>query len=204
VGSSRASATGGRRDSSPFVEGNPGNGPIGEFGARTTTVNCTSTRSRSSHQFLLRGHRIHRILGVLRRGTDRICKRLDAGASQCSPRARINKLHFLRCGHGNNLEVFEYASPDQRTELPKNSGYGGNHLAYYVDDFDAALRYLKDKSVRILGEPTVREEGPNGGITWVYFLAPWGLQIELVSFPKGKGYEKTRPDRLWHPAFPAQ
>jgi muconolactone delta-isomerase len=120
------------------------------------------------------------------------------------PRARINKLRFLRCGHGSNLELFEYASPDQRTELPKNSDYGGNHLAYYVDDFDAALRYLKDKSVRILGEPTVREGGPNGGLTWVYFLAPWGLQMELVSFPKGKGYEKTQPDRLWHPAFPAQ
>ena len=120
------------------------------------------------------------------------------------PRAQINKLRFLRCGHGSNLELFEYSSPDQRTELPKNSDYGGHHLAFYVDDFDAALQYLKDKGVPILGEPTIRAEGVNAGLTWIYFRAPWGLQMELVSFPRGKGYEKMRPDRLWHPAFPAQ
>src|SRR5262249_24981573 len=54
-----------------------------------------------------------------------------------------------------------------------------------------------------LDEPTVRTEGPSAGQTWVYFLAPWGMQLELVSFPNGKAYEKHSAIRLWHPADPA-
>ena len=119
------------------------------------------------------------------------------------PRAVMKKLAFLRCGHGSNFEIFEYEAPDQRRVVPRNSDVGGHHLAFYVDDFDAALAYLRAKGVRILGEPTVRTEGPSAGKTWVYFLTPWGMQCELVSFPHGKGYEKHTDRRLWHPAHPA-
>jgi hypothetical protein len=27
----------------------------------------------------------------------------------------------------------------------------------------------------------------------VYFLAPWGLQLELVSYPNGKAFDRQRP-----------
>jgi catechol 2,3-dioxygenase-like lactoylglutathione lyase family enzyme len=118
------------------------------------------------------------------------------------PRAQVSKIRFLRCGHGINIELFEYTSPDQRQELPKNSDWGGHHIALYVDDFDAALTYLRSRNVTILGEPTVRTAGPSAGQTWVYFTAPWGLQMELVSYPNGKAYEQDGPQRLWHPAFP--
>jgi len=118
------------------------------------------------------------------------------------PRAVMKKLRFLRCHNGSNFEIFEYESPDQNRQQPKNSDVGGHHIAFYVDDFDQALDYLKGKGVRILGEPTVRTAGPSAGQTWVYFLTPWGMQLELVSFPGGKGYEKDTPRRLWHPAYP--
>jgi len=120
------------------------------------------------------------------------------------PRAVMKKLKFLRCKNGSNFEIFEYSSPDQRVEPPKNSDVGGHHLAFYVDDIDAAVSYLKGKMVRLLGEPTVRTVGPSAGQTWVYFLTPWGMQLELVSFPAGKGYEKETENRLWHPAHPEQ
>lgn len=119
------------------------------------------------------------------------------------PRTVMRRLKFLRCRHGSNFEIFEYEAPDQNTAQPKNSDVGGHHLAFYVDDMDAAVAYLRDKGVRILGEPVVRTEGPSAGQTWVYFLAPWGMQLELVSFPHGKGYEKDTERRLWHPARPA-
>ncbi|MFQ6004084.1 MAG: VOC family protein [Woeseia sp.] len=120
------------------------------------------------------------------------------------PRTVMKKLKFLRCRHGSNFEIFEYESPDQDHEQPKNSDVGGHHLAFYVDDFTAAIEYLRDKGVRILGEPTVRTEGPSAGQTWVYFLSPWGMQLELVSFPRGKAYENETAQRLWHPAYPDQ
>ena len=53
-----------------------------------------------------------------------------------------------------------------------------------------------------MGEPTVRTAGPSAGQTWVYFLTPWGMQCELLSYPGGKGYEKETDRRLWHPAAP--
>ena len=119
------------------------------------------------------------------------------------PRTIMRKLRFFRCKYGPNFEIFQYEAPGQRMEQPKNSDVGGHHLAFYVDDMDAAVAYLKSKGVRLLGEPTLRTAGPNAGQHWIYFLAPWGMQFELVSFPNRKGYEKTTPLRLWHPARPA-
>ena len=119
------------------------------------------------------------------------------------PRTVMRKLRLFRCRHGSNFEVFEYAAPDQNFTQPKNSDVGGHHLAFYVDDFDAAVAYLSEEGVRFLGEPTVRTVGPNAGQTWIYFLSPWGMQFELVSYPNGKGYEKDTDRRLWNPAYPS-
>lgn len=118
------------------------------------------------------------------------------------PRSTIRDFQMVRCGNGTNLEIFEYTAPDQNRRGPHNSDIGGHHLAFYVDDMDAAIAYLKANGVRVLDEPSTFTEGPAAGLTWVYFLAPWGLQLELVSFPKGMQYEKDYPRALWDPRFP--
>src|SRR5438477_9115956 len=105
--------------------------------------------------------------------------------------SRVRELRFFRCGFGPNFEIFEYEGDDLVPVPPRNCDVGGHHLAFYVDDFAAALGYLREKDLVILGEPTIRTAGPSAGQTWVYFLAPWGMQLELVSFPRGKGYEAT-------------
>lgn len=119
------------------------------------------------------------------------------------PRTSVRELRFFRCRSGPNFEIFEYGGDGRNPTPPRNCDVGGHHLAFYVDDFDVALAYLVKREVRILGNPTYRTTGPSAGQTWVYFLAPWGMQLELVSFPNGKGYETTTPQRLWHPAHPA-
>ncbi len=73
-----------------------------------------------------------------------------------------------------------------------------------MHDLPAAIAHLRRHGVRILGEPTVRDAGPSGGQSWIYFLTPWGMQLELVSFPGGKRYEAEAPVKLWHPAHPAK
>jgi catechol 2,3-dioxygenase-like lactoylglutathione lyase family enzyme len=60
--------------------------------------------------------------------------------------------HRVRCGNGANFELFEYQSPDQRTIQPKNSDYGGHHLAFYVDDIEATVAYLRSMGLKILGD----------------------------------------------------
>lgn len=114
------------------------------------------------------------------------------------PQAVMRELRFFRCKNGPNFEIFQYESPDQKGMPPKNSDVGGHHLAFYVDDFDEALEHLKSHGVTILGEPTL-SSGPSTGQRWVYFLTPWGMQLELVSFPNGKHYETSNPTLLWHP-----
>lgn len=120
------------------------------------------------------------------------------------PRTVMKKLRFFRCGFGPNFEVFEYDAPDQDTAQPRNSDVGGHHLAFYTDNFDGALEWLRAHKVEILGEPVFRAQGPSAGQSWVYFLAPWGMQLELVSFPQGKGYEKHTDRRLWSPVSPSE
>jgi len=105
------------------------------------------------------------------------------------PRAVMRELHFFRCGGQAVFEVFEYAAPDQRTELPRNSDIGGHHVALYVEDLDVAVDYLRANGVTVLGDPTA-SRGPSEGQRWVYFLAPWGMQFELVSYPHGKAFDR--------------
>ena len=51
------------------------------------------------------------------------------------------------------------------------------------------------------GGPPV-EGGPEGGLRSCYFLTPWDMQMELITYPNGKAYEKDTEARLWDPRFP--
>ena len=44
--------------------------------------------------------------------------------------------------------------------------------------------------MRLLAGP-VASRNASAGQRWLYFLAPWGMQFELVSYPGGKAYERT-------------
>ena len=103
------------------------------------------------------------------------------------PRAVMQQLHFFRCGGQAVLEVFEYSAQDRSETPPRNSDVGGHHVALYVDDLDAAVAYLRQKGVEVMGDPTT-SKGPSEGQRWVYFRAPWGMQFELVSYPGGKAF----------------
>lgn len=115
------------------------------------------------------------------------------------PRSVIPKAAIIKCGQGANMEIFEYEAPDQDKKMPRNSDWGGRYVAFYVEDMDKAVAYLKSHDVVIQGEPTTMEQGPSAGETWVYFLTPWGMQLELVSYEKGKAYEKESNIRAFKP-----
>lgn len=115
------------------------------------------------------------------------------------PRAVIEQITLMRCGNGSNIELFQYTSLDQKTEIPKNSDVGGHHLAFYVEDIEAAAAYFKEKGIRTLMGPFPVQEGPAAGQTILYFFAPWGLQLEAISYPGGMAYEKDGGPALWSP-----
>jgi catechol 2,3-dioxygenase-like lactoylglutathione lyase family enzyme len=119
-------------------------------------------------------------------------------------RADIKQITQVRCGFGSNNELFEYAAPDQRDLKQKNSDIGAFHIAFYVDDVAAAKAYLDKKGVATRMGPVPINEGPAAGQTILYFQAPWGLQFEAISYPKGMAYEKTSDVKLWSPKDPGQ
>ena len=109
------------------------------------------------------------------------------------PRAEMNN-RFYRCGGETLLEVFEYDAPDQRRRQPRNSDIGGHHVAMYVDDLDAAVSHLREAGIEVFAGPTA-SKGPAEGNRWIYFLSPWGMQFELVSYPGGKAFDREAQGR---------
>lgn len=113
------------------------------------------------------------------------------------------RVAMLRLGPVSNLELFEYTAPDQRRQLPRNSDWGGHHLAIHVTDVDAAAAYLRAQpGVRVLGDPETITDGPIAGDRWVYFVTPWGMQMELINLPAGTPYEQETDVRLYQPELP--
>ena len=118
------------------------------------------------------------------------------------PRAVIEQITLMRCGFGSNIELFKYTAPDQATVTARNSDIGGHHIAFYVDDIDAVAAYLKAAGIKTNMGPIPVAEGPAAGQSILYFSAPWGLQLEAISFPQGMAYEKDGGPVLWSNTAP--
>ncbi|MCW5711845.1 VOC family protein [Shinella yambaruensis] len=115
--------------------------------------------------------------------------------------ARIEDIKVLRVGNGANLELFKYsgdAEPD--APLKRNSQPGGYHLAFQVDDCNAAAARLRAAGVEVLDGPTYIDGGPMEGLTWCYLKAPWGQFLEIVSMAGPLGAERAGGPAQWSPA----
>jgi catechol 2,3-dioxygenase-like lactoylglutathione lyase family enzyme len=81
---------------------------------------------------------------------------------------------------GSVVELFQYSAPDQAPQQPRNCDVGGHHLGFRVPDLEAAVVQLRTvPGVRVLGETNWGVTGSGAKRGWVYFLTPWGLQLEL-------------------------
>lgn len=112
------------------------------------------------------------------------------GRLNVPPSARC-ELAMLRLGDTTNLELFRYEAPTQAQVPPRNSDVGGHHLAFYVDDIDAAHSYLAAvPGVTLMAGPNDADpHAPVAGQRWFYFTSPWGLQMEATSDGLGGFYD---------------
>lgn len=118
------------------------------------------------------------------------------------PRAVIEQLVMMRCGQGSNIELFQYSAPDQQRAAPRNSDWAGHHVAFYVADIEPAARALRARGIKTFLGPFKVDAGPAAGQSILYFLAPWGQQLELISYPGGMAYERDSSVKLWAPGAP--
>ncbi|MCX4766565.1 VOC family protein [Streptomyces sp. NBC_01275] len=112
----------------------------------------------------------------------------------------VARIAMLRLGPVTNVELFEYAAPGQRRVYPRNSDWGGHHLALGTTDLDASLRHLTSyEGVVALGEPQKVDDGPIAGTRFVYVRTPFGLHLELAEVPDHLPFHYETPVRLYTP-----
>lgn len=79
---------------------------------------------------------------------------------------------------GPTLEIFEYI-PSRTSEPPTANRPGFAHIAFEVDDVDAAVARMIEHGGSRLGATTVRSIAGAGRITFAYARDPEGNLIEL-------------------------
>ena len=107
---------------------------------------------------------------------------------------------MLQIGPNLMLELFQYDKPINRRNVPPmNCDYGGHHIAFKVNDLDAAITYLKAHGLQVMAGPIELNEGPCAGLRLNYFLDPWGNQLEIVEYGR-QAFEEKLPVRIYRSA----
>ncbi len=82
---------------------------------------------------------------------------------------------------GHRLELIEYLAPAGRGRVaarPCDTGFA--HLAFDVDDIDAALETAERFAVYRVADPWVIKQGPNTGNRVVYLTSDNGMTLEFI------------------------
>ncbi|MDA0663689.1 MAG: VOC family protein [Proteobacteria bacterium] len=88
-------------------------------------------------------------------------------------------------GPGHRLELIQYLAPADRGRvraLPCDTGFA--HIAYDVDDIDAAIAASAPHGVLPIGDPVAIDKGPNTGGRVVYMRDPDDVTIEFIERPQ--------------------
>lgn len=114
--------------------------------------------------------------------------------------AKVRRIRLLSIGASAGIELFEFEAADQHKPA-RASDYGFQHAAFYVDDINAACSKFERAGGTLLSSPNDLP-GPheNGaGNRFVYGRTPWGMLIELISYPAGLHYPTGSASRRWTP-----
>ncbi len=87
---------------------------------------------------------------------------------------------------GHRIELIQYLGPEDRGSVrPRPCDVGFAHVAFDVDNIDAAVAAAEAHEVRPINPPLLTDAGPNAGRKVVYLRDPDGITIELIQRPQG-------------------
>ena len=100
------------------------------------------------------------------------------------PGAAIDGIHLKLPGfdgsdHFPTIEIFQYHEPEDRPSPPAANRLGFSHIAFQVDDVEAARTQVLANGGQDVGDVVTREVPDAGTITLVYMTDPEGNIIEL-------------------------
>ena len=100
------------------------------------------------------------------------------------PGAHLRGMHLRLPGYGDagpTLEIFNYSSLEQRPATAVNRpGFG--HIAFAVEDVDAARDAVLAAGGRAVGEVVTTPISTGARVTWCYVTDPEGNVIELQAW----------------------
>lgn len=106
---------------------------------------------------------------------------------------------MLSIGPNLMLELFQYDLPAQRnTNPPRNCDFGGHHIAFKVENLEAARSYLAERGCKVMAGPIVLDQGPCATTRVNYVLDPFGNQLELVEYTT-QAFEASAPVKIYRP-----
>ena len=105
------------------------------------------------------------------------------------PRSVMRELRFYRCGSAPTSRSSNGRPPTASAASRATATSAATTSRSTSTTSTPPSTYLREQGVRVLGEPTASRNASEGQ-RWVYFLSPWGMQFELVSYPDGKAYER--------------
>lgn len=110
------------------------------------------------------------------------------------------EIAMLRLGPNLNLELLAFKADGQNRTLPNTVDVGAAHLAFFVDDLEAATASLATHGATVVGGPIDTNGAPKRGERIQYFKTPWGAFMELLWRPAHLPYEQETTARLYGPA----
>jgi len=88
---------------------------------------------------------------------------------------------------GHLLELVQYLAPAHPPHPPGTAFPNSAHMAFAVDDLQAAYQKLAGEGVRFCSEPVAITAGINQGGFAVYFRDPDGITLEMVQPSRRSG-----------------
>lgn len=98
--------------------------------------------------------------------------------------AHVRGVHLRLPGYGESgptLEIFQY-STHVRNECKNVNATGFTHIAFHVEDVEAALAEILSRGGTAVGKIVVKEIEDVGRLTFVYARDPEGNIIELQNW----------------------
>jgi catechol 2,3-dioxygenase-like lactoylglutathione lyase family enzyme len=87
---------------------------------------------------------------------------------------------LLLCDSGTVVELFDAREAHSPSPARHATDHGSEPIAFSADNVAHADRWLRREGVKVTGAPVALIAGPHAGQTVVNFVAPWGLQLQLV------------------------
>ena len=112
---------------------------------------------------------------------------------------RIVHMRLVRIGNGPCLELFRMEDGEQ-ADPPRLQDKGLTHIGLYVDDIDAAcIAFTEAGGTLLKGPHPLANNEDHDGNAGIYGRAPWGMLIELLTYPGGIDMPADAPTIRWTP-----